>query len=98
MPKGFSGEEVVRINEIREKVSAQFLELYPVLRKKHVTVKEITVGIYRFICGLDVEKQLREKELSYEKAGDLKNAKEYSQIYRIVMDLFDKMVDLKPQR
>ena len=42
----------------------------------------------------DAERQLKQRELAYEQAGDLKNAKEYAQIYQIIMDLFDKMAEL----
>lgn len=94
VPKGYSGEDVAGINKIREKVAAQFQNIYPALRGGNVTLKEICQEVYAFLLSLDVEKQLKEKELAFEAAGDLKNAKEYAQIYRIVMDLFDKMVEL----
>ncbi len=94
VPVGFTGEDVVLINEIREKVAGQFGEIYPVLRERGKTVREFSQAVYTFIAERDIQKQLKEKEEFYEQAGNLKNAKEYAQIYRIVMDLMDKMVEL----
>ncbi|MCI8875858.1 MAG: helicase-exonuclease AddAB subunit AddB [Lachnospiraceae bacterium] len=94
VPVGFTGEDVVLINEIREKVAGQFGEIYSVLRERGKTVREFSQAVYTFIAERDIQKQLKEKEEFYEQAGDLKNAKEYAQIYRIVMDLMDKMVEL----
>lgn len=94
VPAGFTGEDVALINEIREKVAEEFKEIYPVLRERGKTVRELSQAVYTFITEREIQKQLKEKEELYEQAGDLKNAKEYAQIYRIVMDLLDKMVEL----
>ncbi|MDE6904895.1 MAG: helicase-exonuclease AddAB subunit AddB [Lachnospiraceae bacterium] len=94
VPGGFTGEDVVEINQIREKVAGQFQKIYPALRRRDATVKEFCQEVYLFITEREIQKQLKKKEEAYERAGDLKNAKEYAQIYRIVMDLLDKMVEL----
>lgn len=93
-PKAYTEESLAGINEIREKIAEQFSSFYPALKQKNITVKEQILSFYRFICERQIEKQLKEKEQFYEEAGDLKHAKEYAQIYRIVMELFDKMVEL----
>ncbi len=94
LPKGYEEESLLKLNEIRKEVARQFAELYPLWNRKNITVKERTLAFYRFLCSQDIEGRLKQKELIYEAAGDLKNAKEYAQIYRIVMDLFDKLVEL----
>lgn len=94
LPNGYDEEELMRINEIRKKLADQFVDLWDVLSRKDVTVKHKTEALYRFICARNAQLQLKRKEEEYEAAGDLKNAKEYAQIYRIVMELFDKMVEL----
>lgn len=94
LPKGYDSTSLSDINAIRQKVAEQFADLYASLRKTDITVRQQTQALYRFICDRDVERQLKDKELYYEAVGDLKNAKEYAQIYRIVMDLFDKLADL----
>lgn len=94
LPKGYDEDSLQTVNEIRGRVAEQFTELYSVLKKTSVTVRERTKALYAFICEREVEEQLKKREQEYERAGDLKNAKEYAQIYRIVMDLFDKMAEL----
>lgn len=94
LPRGYEEGDLAVINEIRERVAAQFEELWTSLKKKDVTVEQQTRAVYAFLCSRQAEQQLKQKEAEYEAAGDLKNAKEYAQIYRIVMDLFDKMVEL----
>ena len=94
LPKGYHEDDLSAVNEIRGRVAEQFADLFSLLKKKDITVREQTNALYAFICARKVEEQLKRKEAEYEAAGDLKNAKEYAQIYRIVMDLFDKMVEL----
>lgn len=94
LPRGYEEESLAEINEIREKVSKRFAGLYSAWKQKNITVRERTLAFYRFLCSEDAEGKLKQKELFYEAAGDLKNAKEYAQIYKIVMDLFDKLVEL----
>lgn len=71
-------------------------------REKH-TVAEQTYGLYEFITALDIEAQLREKQFLLEQAEETEyngvrrnqtRAQEYGQIYKIVMDLFDKVTSL----
>lgn len=58
------------------------------------TVREITTALYQFIVSLQVEQQLKEREKLYQSEHNISKAKEYAQIYRIVMDLLDKTVQL----
>ncbi len=94
LPKGYDEDDLDAVNEIRGRTVDQFAELFSVLKRSDLTVREQTNALYAFICDRKAEEQLKKEEAEYEAAGDLKNAKEYAQIYRIVMDLFDKMVEL----
>ena len=71
-----------------------FLELTAVFRKKGAIVRECTTALYQFIVSLQIEQQLKYRENQYKEAKDLAKAKEYAQIYRIVMDILDKMATL----
>ena len=44
--------------------------------------------------GLGIQEKLKGYELRFEKEGSFSLAKEYSQIYGMVMELFDKLVQL----
>lgn len=91
MPKNKKIYDLEQLETIRQKIMQ---DLEPVLATfgKKSTVEERIIALYQYITGLDVEKQLfaREKELLEE--GQQAKAKEYEQIYRIVMDLFQKCV------
>lgn len=82
-------EEMQHLNQIRERIANAFLPLFDVFHGGH-TVQDQTYALYQFICGLDVARQLKEKELAFESENQTKK-QEYAQIYKIVMDLLDKV-------
>ena len=51
-------------------------------------------ALYQLICQLQVEAQLKGYEERFSQEGEAALAKEYAQIYKIAMDLLDKMVEL----
>ena len=87
-------EDLEALNELRIRVMEPFSELTAVFRKKGATVRECTTALYQFIVSLQIEQQLKYWENQYKEAKDLAKAKEYAQIYRIVMDILDKMATL----
>lgn len=87
-------EDLEALNELRIRVMEPFAELTAVFRKKGATVRECTIALYQFIVSLQIEQQLKYRENQYKEAKDLAKAKEYAQIYRIVMDILDKMATL----
>ena len=87
-------EDLEALNELRIRVMEPFLKLTAVFRKKGATVRECTTALYQFIVSLQIEQQLKYRENQYKEAKDLAKAKEYAQIYRIVMDILDKMATL----
>ena len=87
-------EDLEALNELRIRVMEPFSELTAVFRKKGATVRECTTALYQFIVSLQIEQQLKYRENQYKEAKDLAKAKEYAQIYRIVMDILDKMATL----
>lgn len=89
--KDAAGNEMLRLNAARARIVELFVPLFEVFRGGEHTVEEQTYALYRFIRALHVEEQLKEKELAFQKEGNAAKAKEYAQIYKIVMDLFDKM-------
>ncbi|MGN0141065.1 MAG: helicase-exonuclease AddAB subunit AddB [Roseburia sp.] len=91
MPDG-TLEEYPRMNQIRERLKELFSPLFTVFREGNV--EEQTYGLYRFMRELRMEEQLKRREELYQQEGNQALAKEYAQIYRIVMDLLDKMASL----
>lgn len=93
-PSGLSEEDMEQINALREQVASSFESLYPVWKDDRTTVLDKTQAFYAFICARGIAGQLAEKQAWYEAVQDRRKAGEYAQIYRIVMELFDKLVEL----
>ncbi|TGY98115.1 helicase-exonuclease AddAB subunit AddB [Petralouisia muris] len=92
-----SQEELDRINELREQFAEQFAPLRESFQKEkgsYHTVLEESRAFYLLMYQLNVEGQLKEYEEQFSQEGENALAKEYAQIYKIVMDLLDKMVEL----
>lgn len=96
-------EEMALLNRARERIVLAFEPLCGLFSGKKHTVAEQTYGLYEFITALDIEAQLREKQFLLEQAEETEyngvrrnqtRAQEYGQIYKIVMDLFDKVTSL----
>lgn len=92
--RGFNPAALERINENREAIANTLEPLRECFRNKEATVKDFTLGLYEFIVGREMQQQLREFEEGFKKDNELALAKEYSQIYGIVMELFDKLAVL----
>lgn len=83
-------EELAALNASREKLLAQ---LEP-LMEGYGDVKELVTGLYLFIEKNEVQRRLKEYEDRFTAAQDGVRAREYAQIYRLVMDLLDQIVEL----
>jgi ATP-dependent helicase/nuclease subunit B len=92
--KGMSLEELQGINEIREKFVASVSGVMPSLKSRNKTVCEVTEALHSFFLEKELQKKVKEYQMQFEKAGELSLAKEYAQVYRIVIDLLDQFVEL----
>jgi len=86
--------ELEILNSMREQFIGRTQDLVAVFRRRVKTVRDITLVLYKFFVQEEIQKKLSEQERYFENAGDQVLAKEYAQVYRIVMDLFDKFVEL----
>lgn len=94
LTRGMTEEELESLNAIRIRVIEPFEPLWETVRRKDATVQEVTIALYQFIVSFRMEQKLKERENEYTLARELTKAKEYAQIYRIVMDLLDKLTNL----
>ena len=92
--KGMEEEELERLNHYRVQMVEKVDNLMFVLKQKRKTVKDITLAVYEFMVQENIQERLKKKEEEFQEAGELALAKEYSQIYRIIIELFDKFVAL----
>lgn len=94
IPKGWEEESLEPLNAMREQFVSLFTPLRACLRDAKATLRDKTVELYQFIVKHEIQEQLRQYKNKFEQEGEPALAKEYEQIYGIVMDLFQKMVDL----
>lgn len=92
----------------REEEEAKDLEELNALRERIVTmleplmIKEATgevfvKALYDFIVRAEIEEKLYDYEKQFEAEGDLVKAKEYAQIYRLVIELLEQVIGLLGQ-
>lgn len=92
LPRGGKEERIEILNDMRAYIADMLDPIAEIFVREDSNVRESVCAIYKLICEMGIEKQLLEKEKIYLSKGDQVKAKEYGQIYRIVMDLFDKFV------
>ncbi|SHK51053.1 helicase-exonuclease AddAB subunit AddB [Hespellia stercorisuis] len=83
-----------RVNHMRVQLVEKLAPLVFVLKQRSKTVKDVTLALYEFVVAEQMQEKLRRVEEKFQEEGELALAKEYAQIYRIVVDLFDKFVEL----
>lgn len=84
---GGDGDRLTYLNEIR----TQFLASLSVLLDPAETMGERVRQLYAFILQADMEEKLAGYEQRFAAEGRPEKAKEYAQIYRLVMELLEQM-------
>lgn len=87
-------EALEELNGLRKKAVCGLKELRKELKAKGADAKRMTRAVYEYLVSLRIQQQLKEYEEWFEREGDHARAREYAQIYGMVMELFDKMVML----
>ncbi len=86
-------EDLLKVNDIRSRFIGAF-EIFDKNIKKKDTVRNIATALYNFIVSFDMEHKILARGKSYDEKGLAVKAKEYSQIYPVIMDILDKMVSI----
>ena len=87
-------EELAELNHLRVRFVEKVDGLTTILKKRNKTVQDVTLAVYEFFRREELQEQIQKMEQMFHEQGKLALAKEYSQIYRIVIELFDKFVEL----
>lgn len=92
-------EELTAVNTVREKVMQILQPLFPeehgnVGAQNEKKAKDYVNSLYHFLLQSHAHEKLLELEAMFEETGDLVKAKEYGQIYRLVMELLEQIYDL----
>ena len=92
--RGIKPDEVPQRNLLREKFYAEVQPFAEQMKKKDATVRERTEALYALAVQNQMQEKLEERRQQFEQQGQEAFAKEYSQIYGIVMELLDKIVEV----
>lgn len=90
--KGEEQINLVRLNELRARILAPLDDLREGVKGKETNVLQKTGAITAFLERFEIEKRMSRMEEAFTAMGEHSLAKEYSQAYGLVMDLFDRMV------
>lgn len=82
------------LNEFRERIIAPLRGLREAFRKEDSTVRTMTAAVTELLMELGIEEKLLTYEARFKDMGEMILAKEYSQVYGLVMDLFDRLAGL----
>ena len=91
---GMDEEELARLNHLRVQFVEKTTGLMYILKQRKKTVRDVTLAVYDYLVQEKLQEKLKQMELDFQDSGELALAKEYAQIYRIVVELFDKFVEL----
>lgn len=93
--RGYKSKEAIPMEEInaaREKVILEIGPLYEVLKDKEKTLEDYTAALYELGVRLRIEEKLEKYRIHFMEIDEPLIAKEFEQIYKIIMDLYDQMV------
>ena len=87
-------ENLEAANRLREQLIRKLDALVEVLKRRHKTIYDVTLALYQFLEREELQRQVEAMEQQFQESGELTLAKEYEQVYRVMMELFDKFVSL----
>lgn len=92
--RGQEEGETAEAEALRRYLMESLLPFTSAWKKKGLTVREGVTALYQFILSCRLQEKLKYQEEFFRQQKEHALVKEYSQIYGIIMDLLDKMVDV----
>ncbi len=86
--------DLVRLNNIRDRLINEVHPLYEIFKDKTKTVRDYTRALYELGIRLNVWEKLEELNEFFKEQDMALMSKEYDQVYRIVMEIYDQIVML----
>lgn len=93
--RGFTREQCLLVDELRARLREVFAPLADFMSTtKKYPAKECVTAFYQFVVNRKIQEKLKRYEEMFESQGNPAKAREYAQIYRYVLELFDQIVEL----
>ena len=82
-----------RVNEIKERVISPIIKLQNKLNGKK-TVQELCQYVYEFLLDINIPTTIEKLICNFKDKGELDVANQYSQVWDIVIDILDQIVEI----
>jgi ATP-dependent helicase/nuclease subunit B len=84
---------IARVNETRDKVTAPLIRLSQKIKGRHAA-KEMAEALYEFICEIGIPETIEMLIAKFEEMGRLDRAQEYEQVWGIIVELLEQVVEV----
>ncbi|MCI8371317.1 MAG: helicase-exonuclease AddAB subunit AddB [Lachnospiraceae bacterium] len=92
--RGMEEEELKELNQSREQFIQPMLAFTKVIRSKRTTVLEKTKELYQLLEIYKVQEQLEQYTQIFQERGETALGKEYSQMYKVVIEILERLAEL----
>lgn len=92
--RSISREQADSCQNIKEKVLPALCLFADQIKGKKNTVRQKTEALYQLLVRFEIQEKMADYEQHFQETGMFDMAKEYDQIYGIVIELLDKLVEL----
>jgi len=82
-----------RINKIKDNVTQPLLNFYNEISKE-ITIKKLCTSLYDYLVKIGLETKIQDVISDFKKQGELDIANQYAQVWDIVVDVLDQMVEV----
>lgn len=86
--------DLEKLEAIRIELTSLLFPFYDAFHGEGATAKNEIVALYQLLTAMETQEKLMSKEEELLNAGNQDKAKEYGQIYRVVMELLEKYNEL----
>jgi len=94
LPKGFTAEELLDINEIRQRIMSYLEPFRQGIQDADGNVEEMAKALVHVLDALDVRNFLEKSALREEDEGNYSQAREDRQVFGMLISLLHKMADI----
>jgi ATP-dependent helicase/nuclease subunit B len=81
------------INDIKSRIVVPLLKLQDTVKGKR-TIREVCTGIYEFLNEIHAGEKVEQWVEAFKKENELDRANEYSQVWNVVIELLDQLVEV----
>lgn len=92
--RGMDKSALVSVEALRKRLMDEIGSFAHTFKKKNLTVEERTRALYQLIWDCRIQEKVKIQEEAFRRAGNTAMEREYSQIFGIMMNLLDKLVEV----